>query len=220
MADAFEKLARAILRRSPDVAHDIKTPLNIVVLNVELLKMRLRSLGEELGSDNRIQEHCRSIDRETRRISAMADAFLSIARLPEDAEPERRDAAGSLVEALREESFTVDASDRCELTVYSSRLAQAGRTLARGLAAIIDPQRAEVECIVEDRRLTLRIEGPYREETPEIGKLFKFYYTDPSGEPNLMLASARLLLESMGGTIDMNVSEGNVQFRIQLQGDE
>lgn len=220
MADAFEKLARAILQRSPDVAHDIKTPLNIVVLNVELLKMRLRSIAAEAESDSRIQEHCRSIDRETRRISAIADAFLSIARLPEDDAPERRDAASTIVEALREESFRVDDSEACELTVYSTRLDRAATVLARGVAGIIEAEAATVKCQMNAGRLTISIEGPNKDETADIGKLFKFYYTDPSGEPNLMLASARLLLESMGGSVDMQISEGIVQFRIELQGDE
>lgn len=220
MADAFELLARAILRRSPDLAHDIKTPLNIVALNVELLRMRLRGLASELEGDEKIQEHCRSIDREIRRISAIADAFLSVARVPEDAETQRRNAAAALVDALREESFRVDEAGACDLTVYSSRLDKAAGLLARGVATVIDPEQSEVECLVQDHILTVRIEGPLRDETAEIGKLFKFYYTDPSGEPNLLLASAQLLLESMGGSIDMQISKGIVQFRIELQGDE
>lgn len=220
MADAFEKLARAILRRSPDLAHDIKTPLNIVALNVELLRMRLRGLASELEDDARVQEHCRSIDRETRRIAAIADAFLSIARLPEDVELERRNAAESLIDALRSESFNVSGAHACEVTVYSTRLEKTAKNLSRGIASVIEPQRASVDCDVLDDRLTISIEGPCRDETAEFGKLFKFYYTDPSGEPNLMLASARLLLESMGGSIDMQISEGIVQFRIELQGDE
>lgn len=220
MADAFEKLARAILQRSPDVAHDIKTPLNIVVLNVELLRMRLRSIAAEAESDSRIREHCRAIDQETRRISQIADAFLSIARLPDDAAPERRNVATTILEALREESFAVDDTDACELTVYASRLDKAATMLARGIASIIDAEAATVQCRMDQGRLTIRVEGPNKDETADIGKLFKFYYTDPSGEPNLMLASARLLFESMGGSVDMQVSEGIVQFRIELQGEE
>lgn len=220
MADTFEKLARAILQRSPDVAHDIKTPLNIVVLHVELLKMQLRRLGAEVESDEKVQEHCRSIDRETRRISAIADAFLSIAQLPSDAEPESRNASAAFGEALRESGFSVKDSEICQLTVYSSRLDKAAKQFARGLAAVINPSRSIVGCAVEAGRLTLEIEGPLLGETPEIGKLFKFYYTDPSGESSLEMASARLLIESMGGSVDMQISEEIVRFRIELQGDE
>lgn len=220
MADAFEMLARAILRRSSDVAHDIKTPLNIVALNVELLRMRLRSIAVEIDGDDKIQEHCRSIDRETRRVSAIADAFLSVARIPEDAQPERKNAAAVIIEALRDESFTVIDADACNLSVYSSRLEKAAKMLASGLETVIDAEQSKVECLVEGGRLTLRVEGRLRDERVEIGKLFKFYYTDPSGEPNLRLAMAQLLLESMGGSIDMQISEEIVQFRIELQGDE
>ncbi len=220
MADTFEKLARAILQRSPDVAHDIKTPLNIVVLHVELLKMQLRRLGAEVESDEKVQEHCRSIDRETRRISAIADAYLSVAQLPADDAPARRDATAAFGEELREAGFSVKHSELCELMVYSSRLDKAAKQFAIGLAGVIEPSKSIADCTVEEGLLTLEIEGPLRDETAEIGKLFKFYYTDPSGEPNLQMASARLLIESMGGLVEMQVSEEIVRFRIELQGDE
>jgi len=39
----LESFARAIFARSS--AHDLKTPLNVAVLNLELLRMRLRKLS-------------------------------------------------------------------------------------------------------------------------------------------------------------------------------
>ena len=36
----LESFAQTALRRAADTAHDLKTPLNVAILNLELLKMR------------------------------------------------------------------------------------------------------------------------------------------------------------------------------------
>ena len=41
----LERFARANFARSADTAHDLKTPLNVAVLNLELLRMRMRKLA-------------------------------------------------------------------------------------------------------------------------------------------------------------------------------
>ena len=60
----LENFAQANFPRSADTAHDLKTPLNVAVLNLELLRMRLRKVsGEATG-------------REDRRIRALVDIEL------------------------------------------------------------------------------------------------------------------------------------------------
>ena len=46
----LEFFARTNFERSGDTAHDLKTPLNVAVLNLELLRMRLAKLLE--GKDD------------------------------------------------------------------------------------------------------------------------------------------------------------------------
>lgn len=220
MDEPTERLARAVLQRSPDVAHDIKTPLNILILNLELLQMRLRKLSPEAATDEKIVEHCKSLERESRRIAAIMDGYLGIARLPQESEPEAIDASVVLREALTERSFEVEELPSCRVTVHRSRLVKTGTLLAEGLASIIVCAETRVACSVENGTLRIRAEGPLRDGTAEVAKLFKFYYTNPSGEPNTALAAARLLLETMGGSLDALAADESVIFEIELQGDE
>ena len=56
----LENFARANFQRSADTAHDLKTPLNVAVLNLELLRMRVRKIGGE--EDEKLGEYMRAID--------------------------------------------------------------------------------------------------------------------------------------------------------------
>ena len=57
----------------------------------------------------------------------------------------------------------------------------------------------------------MRLSGEPAGESIEMGKLFKFYYTDESGNPDISLATARLIAESYGGSLDAR-AEGNRMF--------
>src|SRR5436190_1896500 len=54
----LETFARANFRRSADTAHDLKTPLNVAVLNLELLRIRLRKIA---GDDEKIDGYSAAI---------------------------------------------------------------------------------------------------------------------------------------------------------------
>ena len=45
MESWLEAFAQTNFARSVDTAHDLKTPLNVAVLNLELLRMRIARLG-------------------------------------------------------------------------------------------------------------------------------------------------------------------------------
>ena len=47
----LEHFALASFRRSADTAHDLKTPLNVAVLNLELLRMRIRKLAGDVEDE-------------------------------------------------------------------------------------------------------------------------------------------------------------------------
>jgi signal transduction histidine kinase len=211
-----EDLAKAILKRSEDVAHDLKTPLNIVVLNVELLKMRLRSLDGEAADDAKVAEHCRSIEREARRVSAIVDAFLGVASIPKE-QSRDIDAAAVLAEELREMRFEVGGVvPRFDIRAYPSRWGQACRLLAAGVARVVDVETSRVTMTADAEKLTLDLEGEIASNEVEFGKLFKFYYTDPSGEPDPSLAAARLLIESAGGSIEAHCADGMFHLSLVL----
>jgi signal transduction histidine kinase len=209
-----EALATAILRRSDDVAHDLKTPLNIIVLHVELLKMRLHALDAETASDAKVAEHCRSIEREARRVAAIADAFLGIASIPKE-ESREIDAAAVLAEQLREYGFEPgSAVPAFSIRTYPSRWSHACSLLGSGIARVVHPDTSEVTIEAGEETLMLNLRGEIASTDIEFGKLFKFYYTAPSGEPDPSLAAARLLVESIGGSVGSQCADG--MFHLEL----
>src|ERR1043166_3205623 len=72
----LEHFARTAFRRSGDTAHDLKTPLNVAVLNVELLRMRIAKLAGAAADDEKILAYTRSIETELRRMARIFDALF------------------------------------------------------------------------------------------------------------------------------------------------
>src|SRR5438552_2599818 len=79
----LETFAHANFQRSVDTAHDLKTPLNVAVLNLELLRMRLAKLGAAQG-DEKIVAYARSIEGELRRMARIFDTFFLLSTPPKD----------------------------------------------------------------------------------------------------------------------------------------
>src|SRR5216117_142563 len=89
----LEAFARANFTRSADTAHDLKTPLNVAVLNLELLRMRIAKLGAA-GDDEKIIAYARSIEIELRRMARIFDTFFLLSTPPKgEGEPSEVDVA-------------------------------------------------------------------------------------------------------------------------------
>ena len=80
----LESFARTGFRRSSDTAHDLKTPLNVAVLNLELLRMRVAKLAEST-SDEKIAGYAAAIETELRRMARIFDAFFLLSAPPKGA---------------------------------------------------------------------------------------------------------------------------------------
>src|SRR5687767_9375010 len=81
----LESFARANFQRSADTAHDLKTPLNVAVLSLELLRMRLRKIGGE--DDEKVVAYARAIETELRRLGRIFDAFFLLSTPPKNEAP-------------------------------------------------------------------------------------------------------------------------------------
>src|SRR5882762_1702935 len=100
--DAF---ARANFLRSADTAHDLKTPLNVAVLNLELLRMRVAKLAEA-GKDEKVASYSAAIETELRRMAQIFDAFFLLSTPPKsEGEPGRVDVAGISTELAGKAGF-------------------------------------------------------------------------------------------------------------------
>src|SRR5437588_5677614 len=78
----LERFARAGFRRSSDTAHDLKTPLNVAVLNLELLRMRIAKLAGAAVDDEKIVAYTRAIETELRRMARIFDTFFLLSTPP------------------------------------------------------------------------------------------------------------------------------------------
>src|SRR5215470_7481126 len=83
----LEPFADTALRRAADTAHDLKTPLNVAILNLELLKMRLAKLVQ--SPDEKITAYAASIETELRRMARIFDTFFLLSAPPKNEDAPR-----------------------------------------------------------------------------------------------------------------------------------
>src|SRR5205823_5538914 len=168
----LESFAETAFRRAADTAHDLKTPLNVAILNLELLKMRLVKLVQT--PDDKIAAYAASIETELRRMARIFDTFFLLSAPPKnDGEPRPVDGAARVLAEEGRTTTTTRGSGRFEITI-------------QGL-----PQAKDFE----------------------LTKIFKFYYSDPEGKPDLSLAAARLIAETYGGALSAGEEHDKVWLR-------
>src|SRR5882757_11216374 len=86
----LESFATTNFRRSSDTAHDLKTPLNVAVLNLELLRMRVSKLAG--GEDAKVNAYAKSIELEFRRMAQIFDTFFVLSTPPKgEGDPQKID---------------------------------------------------------------------------------------------------------------------------------
>lgn len=216
MEEWLEKFAESGFRRSGDIAHDLKTPLNVAVLNLELLRMRVAKLCEGAADDERLAGYMRAVELELRRMAKIYDAFFVYASPPRTGEPpEEVDFSGRMKGELSKIGFAVDGLKAAvRVHCHQSRLSEACRLLAEGASKLFVPGSVVISEQFAEEKYLLRISGHIVSPDAEIGKIFKFYYTDPSGSPELSFATARLILETYGGGLE--ATEEGDRLMVQL----
>jgi signal transduction histidine kinase len=201
----LETFARANFLRSSDTAHDLKTPLNVAVLNLELLRMRLRKLS---GDDEKVAAYARAIEVELRRMARIFDTFFILSTPPKEGEP----AAVDLIPICAEYELAVDGPS--VVLAHEPRIRQAFKMFFDGAAKVLQTEGRRV-AVDRDRNLRITISGYPVEEDLELTKVFKFYYTDSEGNPDLSLAAARLIAETYGGELN-GVQESDKVITLQM----
>ena len=212
----LESFARANFLRSADTAHDLKTPLNVAVLNLELLRMRLRKLtdGED---DEKLAGYSKAIEVELRRMGRIFDAFFLLSTPPKDEEAQRFDVAAVAVEAASSFGCELPANGAVELEAHEGRIRQALRLFFEGASKLLKPEGRRIAASRDESRYTVTVDGtPDAEEDFELTKIFKFYYTDVQGNPDLSLATARLIAETYGGAVNAERESDKVSLRLSL----
>lgn len=212
MESWLEHFARANFRRSADTAHDLKTPLNVAVLNLELLRMRLRKIADDTP-DDKISDYTRAIEVELRRLGRIFDAFFLMSTPPPgDGDPVPFDVAPLAAEAAAAVSVELSANGSATIVAHEARIRQAVKLFFESAAKLFTEVNGTAS--VQDGRYVVTIEGKPVSTDFEPTKIFKFYYTDPDGNPDLSLAVARLISETYGGEI--NAVEDRDKVSLQL----
>ena len=214
MESWIEHFAATNFRRSSDTAHDLKTPLNVAVLNLELLRMRLAKLtGSE---DEKVNEYAKSIEVELRRMARIFDTFFVLSTPPKADEEMRSICA----EAAAAAGFQLPASaGSFTIHGHESRIRPAFKMFFEGASHVLAEKDRDAIVEREPGRFTVAITGNPASNDIEMTKIFKFYYTDPLGNPDLSLAAARLIAETYGGDLDAVEERDKVSIRLSFPGE-
>lgn len=208
----LESFARANFVRSNDTAHDLKTPLNVAVLNLELLRMRIRKIAGE--DDEKILAYTRSIETELRRMARIFDTFFVLSTPPKnEGEPTVVDLCPLCTSAAADAGYAFELLGPIRTRGHESRLRQALRYFFEGAGRVLRDEEREIG-FQRNGTFTLLVHGRPAAADFELTKVFKFYYTDPEGNPDVSLAAARLIVETYGGDLSASQDHDKVTFRM------
>jgi signal transduction histidine kinase len=215
MEDWLAQFALANFARSADTAHDLKTPLNVAVLNLELLRMRMRKLAGD--DDEKLAGYARAIEIELRRMARIFDTFFLLSIPPKNEEPAVIDLAAVCAEVGSAEGYEVAGGDSFPILAHEARIRQAFKMFFDGAASVLRAEERRIE-VSRSGDFAVIATGTAVASDFDLSKIFKFYYTDPNGNPDLSLAAARLIAETYGG--EVTVSDGDkVAIRMTFPGD-
>ena len=209
----LDTFARANFQRSADTAHDLKTPLNVAVLNLELLRMRLRKL--EVAEDEKVFAYADAVETELRRLGRIFDAYFLLSTPPKnEGAPAPLDVAQIAAEAASAAGFALRADGNAFVSAHEARIRQAFKLFFEGASKIFAER--EAEAALDASRFTVTLAGRPDDSHFEVTKIFKFYYSDADGAPDLSLAVARLIAETYGGEINAALERDKVVLRLSV----
>jgi nitrogen fixation/metabolism regulation signal transduction histidine kinase len=212
----LEFFARTNFERSGDTAHDLKTPLNVAVLNLELLRMRIAKLLAE-KDDAKIEGYTNAIETELRRMARIFDTFFLLSTPPRGEEPPGNvDLAPLCRDAASMAGYRIDIHTPALTRAHESRIRQALQMFFEGITNVLKADTREVAVERSERRLHLTVSGQPQADSFELTKIFKFYYTDADGKPDLALAATRLIVETYGGELKATQERDKVSIRLSF----
>ena len=214
----LEDFARTAFRRSSDTAHDLKTPLNVAVLNVELLRMRIAKLAGAAADDEKILAYTRAIETELRRMARIFDVFFLLSTPPKGEEDRGPvDLCAVCAEACASIGTELELPPGApSILAHASRIRQAYELFFEGTTKALKADGLRVAAELGPERFDVTVTGEPAADDFEVTKIFKFYYSDPLGNPDLSLATARLIAETYGGGLTAEQDRDKVIFRLSF----
>lgn len=209
------------------VVHDLKAPLNVLALHVELIKRRFAS--HESGIVERVTSSLDVMKREIQRLDHMLLEALDLS-VEHDASLERRfDVAhfipsfGDLVRPLCQHQnveFLIDVI-RAPMTVYgdATRFKQALLNLVmNALDAMKGAGRLELAADLHDGLVRIRVSDTGPGFPPEtIDNMWTLQRTNDGKGHGIGLAVVRTVIQGLGGRVAAeNRASGGCMFTIEL----
>lgn len=215
MESWLETFALANFRRSADTAHDLKTPLNVAVLNLELLRMRLRKITED--DDEKVAGYMRAIEIELRRMGQIFDTFFLLSTPPKgDDGPVPVDLAVVSSEISEEAGLPIAEIPQGTVSAHEARIRQALELFFEGSTRLFAEEGKSAAASSDGTHYIVSITGRPAVAEFEPTRIFKFYYTDADGNPDLSLAAARLIAETYGGGLNAADERDKVSLRLSF----
>lgn len=212
----LESFARANFLRSSDTAHDLKTPLNVAVLNLELLRMRIRKLTNS-ADDQKLHEYSAAIEMELRRMAHIFDTYFLLSTPPKDeGVPVPVNVSAICAKAAQEAGIAFDNGGPAVVVAHESRIRQAFRLFFESSAKLFPTGSLRATLSSDSERIRVTVKGVPAAKDFESSRIFKFYYSDPLGNPDLAMATARLIVETYGGELNAEEESDKVVIRLSL----
>jgi signal transduction histidine kinase/uncharacterized membrane protein affecting hemolysin expression len=201
--------------------HDLKAPLNAMVLNLELLKSTLPARDEQAESATaERQTRCiRVLGEEITRLDRQLRTLLAQATSPSDTLQrfDLRELIDDLATLLapqgrqQQVTLTTDMPEHAvPLTAHRDGLKQALLNIAiNALESMPDGGRISINVADKDGRALMSIRDTGPGIPPEmLGEIYKMHFTTKDGGTGIGLYVARSVVESHGGTIRVETQLG------------
>ena len=220
---------RALNRLYRGVAHDLRAPLNAMVLNLELLRRSLDpSAPPREGIGERQQRWVGIIEQELQRLRRALDILLA-QTAPASETPERFDLR-DVVEEIGELLYPQARQQKVELErvvpehsvpvlAHRDQIKQAALNIAiNGLEAM--PEGGKLRLAVESQgaTATIRLADTGPGIPPELrDRIFDMHFTTKQSGTGIGLYVARSIFEAQGGTVTTeSTGPGGTTFQLML----
>jgi signal transduction histidine kinase len=219
---------RGLARFYKAFAHDLKAPLNAMVMNLELLKETLRERDGGEPRRERQLKYAEVIRQELWRLDRQLRTLLSHV-VPADDTAEQIDLCelirnlGDLLAPQAKQqrvSLTTDVPEHEILfTGHRDRLKQAMLNIAiNALEAMPNGGNLSIGLARQDERAEIQVRDDGPGIAPELlAKVYEMHFTTKSGGTGVGLFVARSVVESQGGKIQVDSQPGSgTCFRVEL----
>ena len=212
----------AIGRLTSGVGHEVKNPINAIVVHLELLK-------NKLGADNApATRHLEVIDSEIRRLDRVVQTLVDFSRPVElqlreqDLRPILSDILALASEELPTRNVTLESHlppNPLIANVDADLLKQAAlNVIENGAQAMTEGGRLRVVLEEDGKAAVLRIadQGPgIPDDIRE--KIFDLYFTTKSGGSGIGLAMTYRILQLHHGSVEVESEIGSgTEFRLRI----